>query len=692
MANANSGDASKAENRHSHGHRERRLKVGKSPLVVRSIQNPETQQVSDAPAIEDLRKARADFYSKPSSERNRIKPSVMTYISESLSEVAQPKSSSRSRSGRSEGRVRRKHHTDHRDQHQTVEEHPDDEEDLGYVYRPATERRTSTGALGATTARPHTISSRSTPSVHSAKKRKVVRPTERTSSTRSHSVQATSLNDREGPSRRVGTRRSSSGSDVNRTEPPRLSRSTSDRSEAVSRTARPPLHRSNTTSRAHTSTARSVSYTTPSIATILEGKERTMDALPASRRSSGLFGLFFKSSAPEKQIECLTCMSDDISVSKSAKLACGHRMCHECLMRIFNLSITDPQHMPPKCCTADHIPLKHVDRLFDRNFKNKWNRKYQEFTAKNRIYCPAKGCGEWIKPSNIHTDTSGGASHGRKYGKCGRCRLKVCCLCNGKWHSAKDCPKDEETKKFAEIAKEKGWQRCFNCSAMVELKEGCNHMTCRCKAEFCILCGLKWKTCDCPWFNYEAVENDRLHHMYIPRQIPLRRFPPNRGADRPLPPLPPRGYNEEIGRMQQQEHRDEAMARRFQVLGLNDNRELIGRQGEEFGVGNAGNNLMNDNFVRVAAEILTGDFGHAQAAVNRVRETRNNVGERRQQPQPPAPTPPAPGAAAEHQLQRRSTASRQHNNSPRARAPGRVVPRQTLTGYLRAAYQPLEMD
>ena len=28
--------------------------------------------------------------------------------------------------------------------------------------------------------------------------------------------------------------------------------------------------------------------------------------------------------------------------------------------------------------------------------------------------------------------------------------------------------------------KEKGWQRCYSCSAMVELKEGCNHMTCRC--------------------------------------------------------------------------------------------------------------------------------------------------------------------------------------------------------------------
>ena len=177
------------------------------------------------------------------------------------------------------------------------------------------------------------------------------------------------------------------------------------------------------------------------------------------------------------RVECLTCLSDDIPVSKSAKLACNHIMCHDCLKRIFVLSVSDPQHMPPRCCTRDHIPLKHVDRLFNVKFKMQWNRKYQEYTTKNRIYCPAKGCGEWIKPANIYIDDSGGPGGGRKCGKCSRCKTKVCCLCNGKWHGRKECPKDEATNAFVEIAKKEGWQRCHNCSAMVELKEGCNHMT-----------------------------------------------------------------------------------------------------------------------------------------------------------------------------------------------------------------------
>ena len=140
-------------------------------------------------------------------------------------------------------------------------------------------------------------------------------------------------------------------------------------------------------------------------------------------------------------------------------------------------STSDPSMMPPKCCTPDHIPLKHVDKIFDDTFKKLWNRKYQEFQTNKPTYCPQKGCGIWIRPAHIHTDTSGGATHGRKYGKCSRCKIKVCVLCNGPWHKAAECPKDDETRKFVETAKKEGWRQCPSCTAMVERSEGCNHMT-----------------------------------------------------------------------------------------------------------------------------------------------------------------------------------------------------------------------
>jgi IBR domain, a half RING-finger domain len=168
----------------------------------------------------------------------------------------------------------------------------------------------------------------------------------------------------------------------------------------------------------------------------------------------------------------LTCLSDDIPRDKAAKLQCGHYMCNACLKRIFELSVKDPQHMPPKCCTSDHILLKHVDRLFNNDFKRLWNKKHIEYTTKNRMYCPGKRCGEWINPKkHVHIDG------GTKYAKCGSCHTKICCLCNGKWHGKRDCPNDEETNALLETAKKSGWQRCYSCRTLVELKEGCNHMT-----------------------------------------------------------------------------------------------------------------------------------------------------------------------------------------------------------------------
>jgi IBR domain, a half RING-finger domain len=272
-----------------------------------------------------------------------------------------------------------------------------------------------------------------------------------------------------------------------------------------------------------------------------------------------IFGPSKATPAPEPKVTCLTCL-DDVLVSRTAKLDCGHRMCRTCLKRIFTMSVTDPAHMPPKCCTAECIPLKHVDKLFDTKFKVKWNRKYQEYTTANRLYCPSRGCGAWIRPKDIKADPT---LRGRRYGKCARCRTKVCATCNNRWHSAKVCPHDEETKRFVDMAKEQGWQRCFNCQATVELKEGCNHMTCRCTAQFCMICGAKWKTCDCPWFNYAAVEADRVQHMNIAQ---VRRMALDPAAAAGL--NRPRAYHEEMERRRSQERHDEAMARRMQGLDL----------------------------------------------------------------------------------------------------------------------------
>jgi hypothetical protein len=226
------------------------------------------------------------------------------------------------------------------------------------------------------------------------------------------------------------------------------------------------------------------------------------------------------------------------------------------------------------------------------DFKTLWNRKYDEYHTKNRIYCPARNCGAWIKPHYVKVE------NGRKVAKCKQCKTKVCPLCSQKMHTKRECPKDPETKAFIEEAKQKGWQRCYSCHIMVELKEGCNHMTCRCTAEFCMVCGMKWKSCDCPWFNYENVDA----HLGNPAR-----------------------YQEEMDRRRDQVNRDEELARRLQQMG---------GAGGVFGAGHGVNHAINQNFIQQAREALTANYAHANQAA---RDLLNGLGMGRENRPPGMP-------------------------------------------------------
>lgn len=364
----------------------------------------------------------------------------------------------------------------------------------------------------------------------------------------------------------------------------------------------------------------------------------------SNTRNSSLLGSIFRRStttsapaAPPRLVGCLTCGADDIPSAKSVKLSCGHRMCYDCLKRIFELSLKDPAHMPPKCCTTDQIPLKYVEKLFGAKFRLLWNRRYQEYkTTKNRIYCPVPRCGHWISPSHIHSD------QGRKYARCPRCKTKICVICNNKMHKSRDCPEDPEVAKLIQQMKDKGWQRCYSCHAVVELAEGCNHMSCRCTAQFCMICGSKWKTCDCPWFNHTHVANaDRLNEMRVPRRVWLPPPPlperdqlqPPQGYDRPLQLT----YQEEMEQRRRQERLDADLAHRMQLASLmstdEDDPDNPSRQRAELetlGFGNAVGHFMNQDYAQNAANVVMAAFGDAgfgrrgdRASGRRQRARRN---------------------------------------------------------------------
>lgn len=239
-----------------------------------------------------------------------------------------------------------------------------------------------------------------------------------------------------------------------------------------------------------------------------------------------------------------------------------------------------------------------------------------------------------------------------------------------------------------------------------------------------MICGLKWKTCECPWFNYDAVEADQLDHMQIPEPIidrerlGLRTAPP---AQRPRPRA--NNYDDNyIRRLQEQ--RDEEIARRLQ---FEDTEDDYMDPVDMAGMDNDVRHFMNGGyrqrartviappapapppvapFERTAASVV--DYVHG---VNKARGVRANSMERRladrfEQRQgrspthvgfghsiPPPPTapremgppmPPQPPLAPAPNLMRRHTVDDElaYDMPQSSRLPERILPRRAARSYI----------
>jgi hypothetical protein len=197
-----------------------------------------------------------------------------------------------------------------------------------------------------------------------------------------------------------------------------------------------------------------------------------------------------------------------------------------------------------------------------------------------------------------------------------------------------------------------------------------------------MICGLKWKSCNCPWFNYDAVEADRLNHMQIPGENHEEQEQRPHRLRRPRPNNPI-NYNDEINQRRRQERADEELARMLQRVAMEDedDYDYQGGIGDIQGIGNGAGHFMNQDYIRAAHNILTGNYDQANAAANYVM----NVAQARGGPPPPPPQrrmadryprPPAPPLP----ILRRHTLREQIHNST-ARRSERVIPRRTRTDY-----------
>ncbi|PLB52714.1 IBR domain protein [Aspergillus steynii IBT 23096] len=187
---------------------------------------------------------------------------------------------------------------------------------------------------------------------------------------------------------------------------------------------------------------------------------------------------------------------------------CGHIYCRGCATHLIEHSFVDESLFPPRCCRLA-FPVSAVRQILGLDIANRYDEKSIERNDPYRTYCSNPQCAQYIFPAQVAFYV----------GTCNTCAQKTCTLCKKAEHP--QCPCPAEDSEVLVLAEQEGWRRCPGCRNLVELKDGCNHITCRCRFEFCYICGTPWRRCRC-----ELWDEERLVHR---AQVLV-------GRDQPGPP------------------------------------------------------------------------------------------------------------------------------------------------------------
>ncbi|KAI0824143.1 hypothetical protein BC628DRAFT_1379988 [Trametes gibbosa] len=184
---------------------------------------------------------------------------------------------------------------------------------------------------------------------------------------------------------------------------------------------------------------------------------------------------------------CVIC--GDVISSTLIRLDCAHAMDPACLRAMFENAISAKALFePPRCC---HIPveLSAVGEHLYPGLVDLFEEKMREFRVPvgERVYCHS--CSSFLGPHTVFTATL----------YCSECTHTTCSSCREWAHPGEACQEAGEGP-VLDLAKAQGWQRCVSCKHLVERRDGCPHMQCICRAQFCYLCGREWGKCNstCP--------------------------------------------------------------------------------------------------------------------------------------------------------------------------------------------------
>ncbi|CAJ2501191.1 Uu.00g040440.m01.CDS01 [Anthostomella pinea] len=205
-------------------------------------------------------------------------------------------------------------------------------------------------------------------------------------------------------------------------------------------------------------------------------------------------------SVHELEVECVSCL-DDFHPSTMVQAPC-HSYCSPCFRRLVASVCHNEQHWPPKCC-LNTLPASLILPHLDNALKTTYRAREVEWDTPvdKRVYCSRPDCSLFVPPG-------GPPSHkARGVARCSDGHW-TCVRCRAPQHDGDACPLDRDLQRTSALAEEEGWKQCYGCGALVEHRDACQHMTCRCGTQFCYVCGARWRTCACTMEQLAALKTD----------------------------------------------------------------------------------------------------------------------------------------------------------------------------------------
>ena len=237
---------------------------------------------------------------------------------------------------------------------------------------------------------------------------------------------------------------------------------------------------------------------------------------------------------------CGTKEGDDAVIAS----ACGsHGICFACLRDGVRVAITDESCHPFEC---DHLPSNEAVESFvdsalkqgpaaDRALLEKYQERRREFQvpAPLRTYCANTKCHLVLGESRF---LDAGVCGDELVVICADCDEITCRKCkelraDGEAHACSAERQDANIKAYIATLPEEGrwlWQKCPVCGIWVNKSEACNHVTCHCSAQFCLICGLTstgLNSCKkgCPHYGEPLYDRDGYNQHGFHRETGLDR-------------------------------------------------------------------------------------------------------------------------------------------------------------------------